>query len=258
MLLSAAILLPLAPSARAEDPNPLQIAVLDVQWQTTPLTNRLGKLKIGSDCLTKEELFQEKRLFLYDMFVIPSNGTLDQEQYDAVKTFVSKGGVFVPFDLGGTVMDIDRNGKVSLPPDLIVSSKGKIFYELTGGERLGAHWKIAGFSILNACPITQGFAAGERLVFTNATGAWAQNSAPGTIVCCGDATIMSRADGSERSRQGQAIQVKKYGKGAGIWIAVGLHSISGEPADRLLTNIFTRKTLDWCRRLPDQPGLRSN
>jgi len=212
------------------------------------LTKRMEMLGIPADCLPHDQLFREKRLFLYDALVVPAVGTLSKAHYEDVKIFVAKGGVFIPFADGGTAMDMDGNLRVTLPPDVIVSSKGGVFYQLTGGVRHGGSYRLHEFSVLLANPITEGFTVNERLQ-ADVIGLSVLWPAEGTIVCCGNALVMRNKE-TAQTKEGSVIQVRKVGKGASIWITARLYEGAEPCTDRLLTNVFSRKTFDWCRRLP--------
>jgi predicted 3-demethylubiquinone-9 3-methyltransferase (glyoxalase superfamily) len=54
--------------------------------------------------------------------------------------------------------------------------------------------------------------------------------------------------GTVMDMDGNAIQVRKLGKGASIWVAVSLQSIAEPWADALLRNIFSEGTFEWCRQ----------
>ena len=246
VLMLVVLFSPLALFAQDATDETMKIAVATGYYRShwAPLMNRLKKLKIPADwSLSQEQLFGEKRLFLYDALVIAPHAGLEKEHYEDIKTFISKGGVLIPFYNGGTY--INWGGGVRT----FTYKKGGVFYELTGSKLLswtGTH--LREFSVLCDSPITKGFKIGERLR-ADVKGIWARYQAEGTIVLCGNATLLDRAK-TEQTKEGNVIQVRKYGKGATIWITAKLHESTAPWVDRLLRNIFSRKTLDWCRQLP--------
>jgi len=209
--------------------------------------NRLKELGIAADCLPHEQLFREKHLFLYDVLVVPPRGALEKGHYEDIKTFVAKGGVFIPFTTGGSFIDWDGSRGYGSPPDVVVSSKGGVFYELTGGALIPQSWGgwvLREFSVLRDSPITEGFKLGEQLR-ADVKGVGARYQAEGTIVVCGKGTLLSGK--TERTTESNVIQTRRYGKGASIWVSAELQRCTSPWADRLLTNLFSEETVDWCR-----------
>jgi len=248
------VALVLSPASLAQEANEesIKVVVPETAWGPPAFMKRFEALNIEAECLPQDDLFREKRLFLYDAVVLPSSAAISKSEFEDIKIFVTKGGLFIPFAFGGTIMDANGDRKITLPPDIVVSGKSRgPFYELTGGMRIGGTHYLHGFTILHECPITEGFKVGERFDTgeKGIVGVCALWAAEGTLVCCGNATAMSGGK-TERSKQASMIQVKKHGKGAGIWIVGAVYSTTEPWADRLLKNVFSRKTLAWCRQLP--------
>jgi len=213
--------------------------------ESREFVQRLNALNISTACLSASALFVEKQVFLYEAIVVLAPA-LEQEHYQTLQTFVLKGGIFIPIEMGANVLDMDANQRVASPPDIIVTGKGGLFYEMTGGTSIGGSYILKEFSIVQQCPITEGFSVGERIQ-TNIKGMSVLNPSEGTLVCCGRATLL---DASDQIRSRSVIQVKRYGKGAGLWVTAKIHNSSERWADTLLRNIFSEKTFEWCRAIP--------
>jgi len=239
-------------TASAEETEP-KIAV--VEWigqqgehatYVVPFINRLNGLGISTNCLSSTELFIEKKVYEYDaVVVIPIYLTINE--FYELKTYVEKGGIFIPIVAGANAVDIDENGQLNFPPDIWAISKGGILYELVGGKRSGGSYSLTKFEILKSCPITEGLKVGE-IIEANVSG---MNIIPDkdVDVCCGNGVVVNRK-GSEaiRTEKGSVIQVKKTGKGANIWITAYIHDSQEQWADILLKNIFSKETFSWVLR----------
>ena len=210
------------------------------KWYVVPFIKRLKNLGILADCLSANELFIEKKVYEYDaVVVIPWFLTIDE--FDELKTYVEKGGIFIPISTGAHVIDIDENGKVNVPPDIYVVGKGGIFYELTGGMRRGGTGNlVTSFEVLKSCPITEGLKVGE-IIEANVNGTKIISDED-VDVCCGNAVLGK----SKKIRtKCSVIQIKRTGKGASIYITASLHKSKNEKVNILSKNIFSRKTFKW-------------
>lgn len=252
-LLLVVMVLVFAGHAEKTTPVPAPIVMLDVPWAPPAVLDRLHKLDITADCLPFDELFTEKKLFLYDTLILLPGSALGKEQFDDVRTFVAKGGLVVAFGDAGTIMDADGDRRITLPPDIVVSGKSRgPFYALTGGQRIGGSHLLRAFTVTGEGPIVAGFEKDQRIEVAGngLAGMCAMYPAEGTKIICGNARVMTGRGDAERTQAGNVIQVRKTGQGASIWVSALLYTSADPWADRRLTNLFSGDTRDWCRRLP--------